>query len=103
MRLRHQIKVGYLDLMRRANPRTMRDANSAGVMRTSHPAILEFPDKNRSCLTDVVQLDLFSTPARQRQLEVPIDKLAERFDGKRLANVDRAHQQHTQARAKYQS
>jgi len=49
------------------------------------------------------QLDLFSTPARQRQLEVPIDKLAERFDGKRLANVDRAHQQHTQARAKYQS
>ena len=79
MRLRHQIKVGYLDLMRRANPRTMRDANSAGVMRTSHPAILEFPDKNRSCLTDVVQLDLFSTPARQRQLEVPIDELAERF------------------------
>jgi hypothetical protein len=26
-----------------------------------------------------VQLDLFSTPARQRQLEVPIDELAERF------------------------
>ena len=26
-----------------------------------------------------MQLDLFSTPARQRQLEVAIDELAERF------------------------
>ena len=73
MRLRHQIKVGYLDLMRLANCRTMRDANSAGVIRTLHPAFSEFPDKDRSCLTDAMQLDLFSTPARQRQLEVAID------------------------------
>jgi hypothetical protein len=28
---------------------------------------------------NAVQLDLFSTPARQRQLEVAIDELAERF------------------------
>ena len=30
-------------------------------------------------LTDAMQLDLFSTPARERQLEVAIDELAERF------------------------
>ena len=31
------------------------------------------------CIDDLVQLDLFSTLARQRRLEVAIDELAERF------------------------
>jgi hypothetical protein len=79
MRLRHQIKVGYLDLMQRANSRTMRDANSAASYEPHTRRFSEFPDKDRSCLTDAMQLDVFSTPARQRQLEVAIDELAERF------------------------
>jgi hypothetical protein len=79
MRLRHQIKVGYLDLMQRANSRTMRDANSAASYEPHTRRFSEFPDKDRSCLTDAMQLDLFSTPARERQLEVAIDELAERF------------------------
>ena len=51
MRLRHQIKVVYLDLMRRANSRTVRDANSAGVIRTSHPAIFGISSQ-RSVMSD---------------------------------------------------
>ena len=79
MRLRHQIKVGYLDLMRRANCAQCATRIPLASYEPYTRRFSEFADKDRSCLTDAMQLDLFSTPARERQLEVAIDELAERF------------------------